>query len=227
MIRISQVPNVSQNGWLTCMKLVQMCSNTQSAIIGGREQRIGARVHHEEMRTRDHTRRSRGTNQQIFFIAEAWTWAHWPLGRTFTRHQPGPGLELPLIFLPAKIWSLFKLYTEIFADPSSIIQTMRCVSSECSAVCSAQALHKNPLQIIMSPCWGFAKHTSINHRMRGLVPGARCGQEVTNSHNWQRAGRRKSSESVQIFSRHHSFQPFRTLVLNFMKCTYKEIGFED
>ena len=56
MIRISQVPNVSQNGWLTCMKLVQMCSNTQSAIIGGREQRIGARVHHEEMRTRDHTR---------------------------------------------------------------------------------------------------------------------------------------------------------------------------
>ena len=154
------------------------------------------------------------------------------MGTLATREDvhPSPGRGLgagtPAIFLPPKMCS-FRLYTEIFVDPSSIIQTIRCVSSECSAVCSAQALHKNPLQIIMSPCWGFAKHTSINHRMRGLVPGARCGQEVTNSHNWQRAGRRKSSESVQIFSGHHSFQPFRTLVLNFMKCTYKEICFED
>ena len=189
---------MSQNGWLTCMKLVQMCSNTQSAIIGGREQRTPARVHHEDL---DHTRRSRGTNQQIFFIAEAWTRAHWALGRTFTRHkhQPGRGLELLQYFCQQKCEALD---FEVFVDPSSIIQTMQCVRSECSA----QALHKNPLQIIMSPCWGFAKHTSINHT--NARPGARCPLWPGGHQQPHLAvGRRKSSESVRIFSWHTVSNP--------------------
>ena len=96
------------------------------------------------------------------------------------------------------MWS-FRLWGICWPEQHYSNNAMWCVRSECSA----QALHKNPLQIIMSPCWGFAKHTSINHT--NARPGARCplwpgGHQQPHL----AAARRKSLVSVRIFSRHHT-----------------------